>query len=107
MPWLQVSIATTKDAYTAIEETLWSLGAQSVTLVDADDKPILEPAPGETPMWNHAVITGLFDDRLQPSILREQIIQQLDSDQLTIEVTPLEDQDWTRACSSPSVFITR
>ena len=97
MPWLQVSIATTKDAYTAIEETLWSLGAQSVTLVDADDKPILEPAPGETPLWNHAVITGLFDDRLQPSILREQIIQQLDSDQLTIEVTPLEDQDWTRA----------
>ena len=97
MPWLQVSIATTKDAYAAIEETLWSLGAQSVTLADADDKPILEPGPGETPLWNHAVITGLFDDKLQAPILREQIIQHLDNDQLSVEVTPLADQDWTRA----------
>ena len=97
MPWLQVSIATTKDAYASIEETLWSLGAQSVTLADDDDKPILEPGPGETPVWIHAVITGLFDDKLQAEILREQIIQHLDNEQLSIEVTPLEDQDWTRA----------
>ena len=33
------------------EEALFELGALSVTLLDAADNPVLEPAPGETPLW--------------------------------------------------------
>jgi len=35
-------------------------GAQSVTLTDAGDQPVLEPAPGEAPLWGETRITGLF-----------------------------------------------
>ena len=33
----------------------------SVTLQDNADQPILEPALGETPLWNETRITGLFE----------------------------------------------
>jgi ribosomal protein L11 methyltransferase len=97
MPWIQVSVTANDNNYQFVEDTLVALGAQSVTYRDAADKPILEPQPGETPLWREAIITGLFDDRTTPAILREQIRQQLDDDELDVEITSLPDQDWTRA----------
>ena len=97
MSWIQVSVAASSGNYQLVEDTLLSLGAQSITYKDAADKPILEPLPGETPLWHEAIITGLFDDRLKPGALREQIRQQLDDDSLAIEIVSLPDQDWTRA----------
>ncbi len=97
MPWIQVSVAASDTNYQRVEDTLLSLGAQSVTFKDAADNPILEPGPGETPLWKNAIITGLFDDRHKPAILREQIRQHLDNDELDIKITSLPDQDWTRA----------
>lgn len=38
-----------------------SLGALSVTMTDAGDEPLLEPLPGETPLWRDTLITALFD----------------------------------------------
>jgi ribosomal protein L11 methyltransferase len=48
-------------------------------------------------LWHDAIITGLFDSRLKPGAIREQIRQQLDDDSLDIEIASLPDQDWTRA----------
>jgi ribosomal protein L11 methyltransferase len=42
------------------EEVLLTHGAVSVTLCDAADSPVLEPAPGETPLWPSTVARGLF-----------------------------------------------
>ena len=97
MPWIQVAVAATDNNYQLVEDTLLSLGAQSVTFKDAADNPILEPKPGETPLWKSAIVTGLFDDRHKAEILREQIRQHLDNDRLEIEISSLPDQDWTRA----------
>jgi ribosomal protein L11 methyltransferase len=97
MPWIQVSVTANDSNYRLVEDTLLSLGAQSLTYRDAADNPILEPQPGETPLWREAIITGLFDDRLRPEILREQIRQHLDDDDLELAITSLPDQDWTRA----------
>ncbi len=97
MPWIQVSVAATDNNYQRVEDTLLSLGAQSVTFRDAADNPILEPQPGETPLWKSAIVTGLFDDRHDAGILREQIRQHLDNDRLDVEISSLPDQDWTRA----------
>ena len=41
MSWLQISINTTKDNTEAAEDCLFSAGAQTVTLTDAADQPIL------------------------------------------------------------------
>jgi ribosomal protein L11 methyltransferase len=97
MSWIQVSVTANDSNYQFVEDTLLALGAQSVTYRDAADKPILEPQPGETPLWRQAVITGLFDDMTRPEILHEQIRQHLEDDRLDVEITPLPDQDWTRA----------
>jgi ribosomal protein L11 methyltransferase len=43
-----------------VEEILDRHGALAVTLTDAADEPVLEPAPGETPLWGQTRITGLF-----------------------------------------------
>lgn len=97
MLWILVSVAATDNNFQLIEATLLSLGAQSVTFKDAADNPILEPLPGETPLWKNAIITGLFDDSHKAEILREQIRQHLDDDKLDIEISSLPEQDWTRA----------
>ena len=97
MPWLQVSVAATDSNYQRVEDALLSLGAQSITFRDAADNPILEPQPGETPLWKYAIITGLFDDQQAMESLREQLQWQLENDPLDISITILADQDWTRA----------
>ena len=44
----------------AAEDMFVRHGAHSVTLSDAADNPVLEPAPGEVPLWRDTRITGLF-----------------------------------------------
>ena len=44
----------------AAEEALFEAGALSVTLTDAVDDAILEPAPGEVRLWPQTVLQALF-----------------------------------------------
>ncbi|HEX5788168.1 MAG TPA: 50S ribosomal protein L11 methyltransferase [Woeseiaceae bacterium] len=44
----------------AVEAVLVRHGAGSVTLTDGGNTPVLEPGPGETPLWAQTRITGLF-----------------------------------------------
>jgi ribosomal protein L11 methyltransferase len=43
------------------EDALFELGALSVTLEDAADDPVLEPAPGETPLWPTVRLRAVFE----------------------------------------------
>ena len=97
MSWLQISINTTKNNAETAEDCLLSTGALTVTLTDAADQPILEPAPEETPVWNDVIITGLFsfDDKQQP--LLDHIAQCMADIEFSCETQILEDQNWTRA----------
>ncbi len=96
MSWLQLRISTTRTQTEAIEDALLEAGAVSVTMEDSADQPILEPAVGETPLWNHTRVTGLF-------------YADTDTDQATVIATAsygdnlpayrweiLEDKDWER-----------
>ena len=60
MPDLQLTFDVGSADPAPIEEALTSLGATSVTLEDAADNPVLEPAPGETPLWPTIRIRALF-----------------------------------------------
>lgn len=97
MPWIQVSVTVDADNYQQVEDVMHTLGAQSVTFSDADDKPILEPGPGQTPLWQRAIVTGLFDDRHKPEVLLERINDLLGIEGTQISTSSLPDQDWTRA----------
>lgn len=98
MPWLQTHLTVTKEQAPLIELMLENLGALSVIMEDAADEPMLEPAPGETPLWSATRVTGLFEGDTDPEWLRSAISQSLDRElggHLTLEV--LEDREWERA----------
>lgn len=61
MPFLQLTIELGARDPSVVEDALFDAGASSVTLQDAADDPILEPGPGETPMWPTVTVRALFD----------------------------------------------
>ena len=60
MDWQQFTIDLGELDPAAAEEIFERFGACSVTLSDAGDSPVLEPAVGETPLWHSTRITALF-----------------------------------------------
>ena len=60
MPWVEVSIGVARSDTSAAEQALADLGALAVTLQDDADHPVLEPGPGETPLWPTVNVCGLF-----------------------------------------------
>lgn len=58
--WLELKTELPREQVDAAEELLLGLGALSITNLDARDQPILEPGPGETPLWDAVVVVGLF-----------------------------------------------
>ena len=61
MPFLQMTVDIGPRDPAALEDALFDAGAVSVTLLDAADDPVLEPAPGQTPLWPTIVVRALFD----------------------------------------------
>jgi ribosomal protein L11 methyltransferase len=80
-----------------VEEVLLGYGAHSVTLSDAGDAPVLEPAPGDTPLWADTRITALFDADVNFDALKVDLREKL---QLTTlppnHVETLQDREWER-----------
>jgi len=97
MSWLQIAINTTKDNAELAEDCLFSAGAQTVTLTDAADQPILEPGVNEVPIWNAVIITGLFSFDNNQQALLDLLNQCLVDIDHTCSAEILEDQNWTRA----------
>jgi ribosomal protein L11 methyltransferase len=97
MSWLQAHVLTDPVHAPGVEAALAAAGAGSVTLLDAEDQPVLEPLPGETPLWPHVRVTGLFDDASGAAALQANIRTALGpglGDAIRIE--PLADQVWER-----------
>lgn len=62
MSWLELKLRTSSSETEALEDLLLEAGAVSVTLTDAEDQPLFEPPPGETPLWQNIVLTALFPE---------------------------------------------
>lgn len=98
MPWLELALTLRADRQTAIEAALEDLGALSITLQDAGDAPILEPAPGETPLWPTIALSALFEpdrDRIGLAQALTELVPDLAPDQPVFR--EIADQDWSRA----------
>ncbi len=80
-----------------VEEIFSRHGASSITLTDAGDKPVLEPAPGETPLWRETRIAGLFSPDANLDELRADLLRSFGLDDLPAnDVSVLEDRAWER-----------
>lgn len=64
--WLELIATVDRSLAERAEERLFTAGALSVTFQDAADAPVLEPAPGETPLWPTLNVTGLFPGDIDP-----------------------------------------
>lgn len=97
MPWLRFTLRTDNQHADAVIEALESAGAQAVSLIDAEDQPLFEPGPGETPMWAELEATGLFEADIDTQALRQKLATELPESILaTQRLEPLEDKDWSR-----------
>lgn len=97
MPWLQLKLITSEAHVEPIGDAMLNMGALSVTLMDAKDIPILEPAPGETPLWQDVQMMLLFDaDINTQSILSRWQENPLSSKSQAEKFELIEDKDWER-----------
>ncbi|MBC6428671.1 MAG: 50S ribosomal protein L11 methyltransferase [Cellvibrionales bacterium] len=60
MAWLELRLGTTAESAPALEAALLATGAQAVTYRDDGDCPLLEPPPGQTPLWPNTAVTALY-----------------------------------------------
>jgi ribosomal protein L11 methyltransferase len=83
---------------TAAERCLEALGAAAVTLEDDADHPVLEPGPGETPLWPTVSVRGLFDAAVDRAGVLE-ALRAVPGAQKPGRVhwRSLDDRDWVRA----------
>ena len=100
MNWIQLSAIVDPTQAEALEESLLAAGASAVTMVDAADQPILEPALGTTPIWNETRVIGLFSaeediDEAQ-KVARAVFTEMASSDCPNLVAELLENEDWTR-----------
>ncbi|NWK73088.1 50S ribosomal protein L11 methyltransferase [Acinetobacter cumulans] len=98
MKWLQIHITVDQAQVDFTETLLSSLGAVSVTLDDAENQDLLEPLPGETPLWNKVIVTGIYaeeeGEEIDVDALLTFITAQMPEAPLRHEF--IEDQAWER-----------
>lgn len=76
-----------------VEQCCWDLGAVSVTMMDDSGVDLLEPAPGETPLWESVSLNGLFEEDVDVQTVEVK----LRALGLQVHADTILDQDWERA----------
>lgn len=96
--WLALTVPTQPRFEQRLSQALEDLGAVAVTLLDAEDQPLYEPGPGETPLWRRITVQALFPgDMDEVGIVFGLSALQPGLDLAHVQVSRLEDRDWTRA----------
>lgn len=94
--WQELKLRTRGQTVEALEDWLFAAGAVAVTLEDAADQPLLEPGPGETPMWDEITLVALFPEGEPLTPLLEAVPGALLAAPERA-VTAVADRDWERA----------
>ena len=95
MPFLQLTLSIGSADPEPFEDALMEVGASSITLEDAEDSPVLEPAPGTTPLWPRVKLKALFDR----DVARDQVLDALrgvGKSAADAQFEVIEDRVWER-----------
>jgi len=91
--WYQLTIHhALHDQIDSITEALEQEGAVSVSLTDKNDDPVLEPQPGETPLWPEVIISALFSDKNRADNSKTDLSKTYPS--LLIHLEEMADRNW-------------
>ena len=94
MHWLNVTAAGTRDTIEGLEQWFWDGGAVSVTVVNASvTTAIYEPRPGEQPLWNEVLVTGLFESDIETGNFATLLVE---SGYQLKSIDKLQDRPWER-----------
>ena len=100
MAWQQLHLQCEKAMVDLAESLLLEAGALSIALDDAGDQPLFEPLPGESPLWDEVILTGLFDATTE--IGSQQAVEKL-SHEIAVQIqasrtwlSAVADKDWER-----------
>ena len=103
MPFLELTLRCTETTQPRYENALDDVGALAVTMLDADadtsnERAILEPGVGQTPLWNELVLTALFPAETNALALLA-ALEAFDAglDWSSAGFRAVEDEDWERA----------
>src|SRR5262245_23039451 len=96
MPHHQLAFELAGDQLERAEVACERLGAIALSLADAGDEPLLEPAPGETPVWKAVRLRALFDCDADAERLASALARSLGLARSAIEVERVEDRAWER-----------
>jgi ribosomal protein L11 methyltransferase len=95
--WLEASLDIDEAHRESAEHALESLGAEAIVLEDAGDAPILEPGPGETPLWPCIRLSALFAlDADRATILLGLLAAVPGLAAQQVAFRSIAEQDWTR-----------
>lgn len=81
----------------SVEALLLELGALSTSMEDAGDHALLEPLPGETPVWPEALVSGLFDDNTESACVTLSLCTRLGIAPDAVAREDVLERDWVRA----------
>jgi ribosomal protein L11 methyltransferase len=96
MPFLQLTVSIGSADPEPFEEALLAAGATSITLEDAADDPVLEPAPGTTPLWPTVRLKALFDAEHDRDLILLTLAQQLPAPLPPLAFEHIADRAWER-----------
>jgi Ribosomal protein L11 methylase len=103
MPYLELTLRCSETTQPRYENALEDVGALAVTMLDAEadtsnERAILEPGVGETPLWNELVLSALFPADADPLVLLA-ALEAFDEglDWSGASFRKVEDEDWERA----------
>ncbi|GAB4354151.1 MAG: 50S ribosomal protein L11 methyltransferase [Gammaproteobacteria bacterium] len=88
---------TTEVRAERLGELLQNAGALAITFSDAAETPVLEPRPGETPIWPNTRLTALFTAASDLAPIREALLPHLTKEEIASwRVSELADRVWER-----------
>ncbi len=97
VPWLQLSCSLPNEVAEGVSELLESHGALAVTFSELGDQALLEPAPGETPLWQQTRLTALFEIDANLGEIQASLEKHFPDTVTDFHQERLEDQPWERA----------
>ncbi|HET7674116.1 MAG TPA: 50S ribosomal protein L11 methyltransferase [Gammaproteobacteria bacterium] len=97
MAWKELRFPLNALNAESVEAELEELGALAVTFEDAADEALLEPAPGEQPLWTRTLVRALFDAAIDVEAVAPALWKRIDVPAPAFEVVAIVDRQWETA----------